>query len=69
MNEVMRRTREAGRNTIWVGTAEDDQGARKFVEGFGFSYASHDARRRQVIADVDQAEVQRLWSIAQQNGG
>jgi GNAT superfamily N-acetyltransferase len=66
MNEVVRRTREASRNTIWVGTAEDDQGARKFVEGFGFSYASHDARRRQVLADVDQAAVQRLWSVAQQ---
>ena len=69
MNEAMRRTREAGRNTIWVGTAEDDQGARKFVEGFGFSYASHDARRRQVLADVDQAEVQRLWGVAQTAGG
>ena len=66
MNEVLRRTREAGRNTIWVGTAEDDQGARKFAEGFGFNYASHDARRRQVLADVDDVEVQRLWTAAQQ---
>jgi len=66
MNETVRRTREAGRNTIWVGTAEDDQGARKFVEGFGFNYASHDARRRQVLADVDQANVQRLWAAAEQ---
>jgi len=66
MNEVLRRAREAGRNTIWVGTAEDDQGAGKFVEGFGFSYASHDARLRQVLADVDQTEVQRLWIVAEQ---
>ena len=65
MNEALRRTREAGRNTLWVGTAEDDQGARKFVEGFGFSYASHDARRRQVLACVNHAEVQRLWADAQ----
>ena len=57
--------REAGRNTIWVGTAEDDQGARQFVEGFGFRYASHDARRRQVLADVDQTEIQRLWTVAE----
>jgi GNAT superfamily N-acetyltransferase len=64
MNEALRQTQEAGRNTIWVGTAEDDQGARKFVEGFGFGYASHDARRRQVLADVDQTEVQRLWTVA-----
>ena len=66
MNEALRRAREAGRSTIWVGTAEDDQGARKFVEGFGFSYASHDARRRQVLADVDQTEVQRLWTAAEE---
>ena len=65
MNEALRRTREAGRNTIWVSTAEDDQGARTFVEGFRFCYASHDARRRQVLANVDQSEVQRLWTQAQ----
>ena len=65
MNEALQRAREAGRNTIWVGTAEDDQGARRFVEGFGFGYASHDARRRQVLADVDQTELRRLWTIAQ----
>jgi GNAT superfamily N-acetyltransferase len=64
MNEVLRIAREAGRNTIWVGAAEDDQGARRFVEGFGFGYASHDARRRQVLADVDQTEVARLWAVA-----
>ena len=63
MNEAMQRAREAGRNTIWVGTGEDDQGARRFVERFGFSYASHDARRRQVLADVDQTEVQRLGPL------
>jgi GNAT superfamily N-acetyltransferase len=28
MNEAVRRTRAADRNTIWVGTAEDDQGAQ-----------------------------------------
>jgi GNAT superfamily N-acetyltransferase len=65
MKEVLRRTREAGRNTIWVGTAEDDQGARRFVEGFGFAYASHDARRRQVVTDIDQTEIERLWAVAQ----
>ena len=65
MNEAVRRTRAADRNTIWVGTAEDDQGARKFVEGFGFSYASHDARRRQVLADVNDSTVRRLWAEAQ----
>ncbi len=65
MNEALRRTREAGRSTIWVGTAEDDHGARKFVENFGFSYASHDARRRQVLSDVSHAELRRLGADAQ----
>jgi GNAT superfamily N-acetyltransferase len=65
MKEVLRRTREAGRDTIWVGTAEDDQGARRFVEGFGFAYASRDARRRQVLTDIDQTEIERLWAVAQ----
>jgi RimJ/RimL family protein N-acetyltransferase len=65
MNEALRMARESGRSTIWVGTAEDDQGARRFVERFGFRYASHDARRRQVLANVDQTEVQRLWELAE----
>jgi GNAT superfamily N-acetyltransferase len=64
MNEALRRAREAGRDTIWVAAPEDDQGARRFVERFGFSYASHDARRRQVLADLDQAEIKRLWTEA-----
>ena len=64
MTEVIRRTGSVGRNTIWVGAPEDDQGVRSFVEKFGFSYASHDARRRQVLADVDTAEVDRLHAQA-----
>jgi GNAT superfamily N-acetyltransferase len=65
MNEALRIAREAGRSTIWVGMAEDDQSARRFVERFGFSYASHDARRRQVLATVDQTEIQQLWAMAE----
>jgi GNAT superfamily N-acetyltransferase len=65
MNEALRIAREAGRSTIWVGTAEDDHGARRFVEQFGFKYASHDARRRQVLAEIDQSEIERLSEIAE----
>jgi GNAT superfamily N-acetyltransferase len=65
MKEALRIAGEVGRSTVWVGTAEDDHGARRFVEGFGFCYASHDARRRQVLSDVDQGEMQRLWGLAQ----
>jgi GNAT superfamily N-acetyltransferase len=68
MNEALRLARGAGRSTVWVGTAEDDQGARRFVEGFGFTYASHDARRRQVLARVDQTEIQRLGAMAEAAG-
>ena len=64
MAEVIRRTGSIGRNTIWVGCAEDNVGARSFVEKFGFGYASHDARRRQLLADVDAAEVDRLHAKA-----
>ena len=64
MQEALRQAREAGRTIIWVGTAEDDLGARAFVEKFGFGYASHDARRRQRLADVDQAEIDRLYAQA-----
>ena len=65
MNEVLRIAREAGRTTSWIWAAEDDQGARQFVEGFGFRYANHDARRRQVLAGVDQTEIQRLRAVAE----
>jgi GNAT superfamily N-acetyltransferase len=65
MNEVLRIAKEAARNTIWVGMAEDDQGAQRFVANFGFSYASQDARRRQVLAKVDHSKIQQLWATAQ----
>jgi len=64
MNEVFRLTKEAGRTIIWVGTAADDPGAIAFAEKFGFRYASHDARRRQQLADVDQEELSRLYDEA-----
>ncbi|HEY5787340.1 MAG TPA: GNAT family N-acetyltransferase [Microlunatus sp.] len=55
--EIVRRAEEAGRTTIWLGTAEDDLGSRAFLEANGFHYASHDARRKQVLAEVDTAAV------------
>lgn len=63
--EVLQMAEAAGRHILWTETVEDDAGARKFVERFGFSYASHDARRRQVLADVDQAQLERLYAEAQ----
>jgi GNAT superfamily N-acetyltransferase len=65
MDEVRCRAVPSGRNTIWVGAAEDDLGIRAFIEGCGFRYASHDARRRQLLADVDHDEVARLADQAE----
>jgi GNAT superfamily N-acetyltransferase len=65
MAEVLRMAEQAGRSILWVEAIEEDAGARKFCERFGFGYASHDARRRQRLADVDQDAVQRLWAEAQ----
>jgi GNAT superfamily N-acetyltransferase len=65
MAEVLRMAEQAGRSILWVEAVEEDAGARKFVERFGFGYASHDARRRQRLAEVDQDAVQQLWAEAQ----
>jgi RimJ/RimL family protein N-acetyltransferase len=63
--EVLRRTREAERTTVWLGCPGDDAGAAAFLARSGFRYASHDARRRQRLADVDPAEVARLREQAE----
>lgn len=62
--ELVRRATEAGRTTIWLGTAEDDDGSRAFLEAQGFHYASHDARRKQILAEVDTAAVDALHAEA-----
>lgn len=64
-SEILRRAEAAGRSTIWLEAVEDDPGSRKFIEGFGFRYASSDARRSQVLADVDADEIERLWCTAE----
>jgi len=60
MAEVLRRSREAGRTTVWVGGPADSPAVSGFLSGFGFRYASQDARRKQWLADVDPAEIARL---------
>ncbi|GAA1432085.1 GNAT family N-acetyltransferase [Microlunatus lacustris] len=63
--EVLRRTREAERTTVWMGCPSDDAAPASFLTGGGFRYASHDARRRQRLADVDPAEIARLRAEAE----
>ena len=65
MTEALLMAEQSGRRTLWVEAVEDDLGARKFAERFGFGYASHDARRRQRLADVDQVAVARLFAEAE----
>jgi GNAT superfamily N-acetyltransferase len=68
MAEVLRMAEQAGRSILWVGAVEEDAGARKFCERFGFGYASHDARRLQVLAEVDLDALQQLWAEAEAAG-
>jgi RimJ/RimL family protein N-acetyltransferase len=65
LKEMLRRAQAADRSTIWLDAVEDDPGARAFLERSGFRYASHDARRRQVLAEVDAGEIDRLWCAAE----
>lgn len=62
--ETVRRTRAAGRTTLWMGGAEDDAGAQAFLARHGLARASAEARRRQLLADVDQTEIDRLATQA-----
>lgn len=63
--ELLQRTLAAGRKTIWLGVAADDEGSQAFLERHGFRYANPDARRRQVLAEVDSAHVDRLFAEAE----
>jgi GNAT superfamily N-acetyltransferase len=60
MAEVLRRTQEAARTTVWLGGPADDPAVPAFLERFGFRYASHDARRKQWLAEVDRDAIDRL---------
>lgn len=53
VSEVLRRTQEAGRTTVWLGGPAEDEAAAAFAARQGFRYASHDARRKQHLAEVD----------------
>ncbi len=65
MAELVRLAEAADRTTLWIGVAADDSGSQAFLERSGFHYANPDARRRQLLADVDTAEVDRLFRAAE----
>lgn len=62
--ETVRQARAAGRTTLWLGCAADDDGAQAFLGGHGLVRATADARRRQVLAEVDLDEIARLEATA-----
>jgi GNAT superfamily N-acetyltransferase len=60
---------QRGRSTLWAGAAQDDPAGPAFLLGQGFAAASHDARRHQVLARVDWAEIDRLEALAAERTG
>lgn len=64
--ELLRRARDRGRFTVWSGCAHDDEETVAVLKSFGFSYASHDARRYQYPSQLDQDHLDKLYAEAQQ---
>ena len=63
--ELLRRARDRGRFTVWSGCPHDDEEKAALLKSLGFSYASHDARRYQFPAELDQDQLDRLYAEAQ----
>lgn len=60
LEELERRTLALGRTTLWIGVAADDDRSTAFLAEHGFAPGSRDARRQQVLADVDPATLDAL---------
>ncbi len=58
--EIERRAVALGRTTLWFGIAADDEASTAFLVEHAFVRASGDARRHQVLADVDATAIDRL---------
>lgn len=66
LDELLRRARDRKRFTVWSGCAHDDEVAAEVLTSRGFSYASHDARRYQFPAELDQDHLAKLHAEAEQ---
>ena len=62
--EFEQRSRGLGRSLAGLGVAADDEAAQRFVRRHGYSYAAPEARRKQVLAEVDRAGLDRLRAQA-----
>ena len=60
LDELERRTRALGRTALWVGIADDDAGSTAFLTEHGFTPGARNARRVQVLAEVDPTTVDAL---------
>ncbi|GAB2572485.1 GNAT family N-acetyltransferase [Microlunatus antarcticus] len=60
LEELASRTRALGRTTLWVGVGADDVRMTALLAERGFALAARDARRHQVLAHLDAAEIDRL---------
>ena len=69
LEELEQRTRALGRTTLWVGIAADDEPSAAFLAEHGFAPAARDARRLQVLADVDPATLGALERDAAAHSG
>lgn len=64
LEEAVRIARAHGRTTMWTWAGEDDLGTAAYLAGQGFVQAARDARRHQVLAEVDPEVVDQLWEQA-----
>ena len=69
LEEIVSRTVALGRTTLWIGIAADDARSAAFLTRHGFTCATQDARRHQVLAHVDATQVERLRRDAAEHSG
>lgn len=62
--ELLRQAAERGRSIVWLWTRDGDPAGEGFATRHGFHRASGEARRIQVLADVDHDAVELLWQAA-----
>ncbi|MGI3781662.1 MAG: GNAT family N-acetyltransferase [Janthinobacterium lividum] len=69
LEEIVRRTVALGRTTLWIVVGADDAGATAFLTEHGFVLASREARRHQVLAELDVDAIAALERDAAEHSG
>ena len=60
LEDLVRTTVALGRTTLWITVAADDTSSTTLLTESGFTRASEDVRRHQVLASLDVAAIERL---------